>query len=184
MAGWFQGVVAFFKDFNNTVVWAGYLLAICSVGTIVLFTVGGTSGQRIGLSILILAASVAVGAVAGFLFGVPKSVAVKSQEDDGGKKVIQRYQPNSNLEQVSDWLTKIIIGVGLIEIRQLAAVLGSLGVRLGQDFGDPAGKPGVGATYSLTLVVGGTLIAFLFVYMWVRTRFSEVLTQLDQPPQT
>jgi hypothetical protein len=36
------------------------------------------------------------------------------------------YRPNTNLEQISDWLTKILVGVGLTQLAQVrsgAAVL-------------------------------------------------------------
>jgi hypothetical protein len=48
-----------------------------------------------------LFASAAVGAMVGFIFGVPKSIAVKTG-DECSPRV---YRPNSNLETISDWLT-------------------------------------------------------------------------------
>ena len=45
------------------------------------------------------------GTIAGFLFGVPKSLSVPGIATSEG---VSRYKPNTNLEEVSDWLTKII----------------------------------------------------------------------------
>jgi hypothetical protein len=47
------------------------------------------------------------GALLGLLFGIPR--AVKGQNSGP-------YAPNTNLEEISDWLTKILVGVGLTQI--------------------------------------------------------------------
>lgn len=51
------------------------------------------------------------GGLMGFLFGIPKVVKNKSTE--------VTYTPNTNLEDVSDWLTKILLGVGLTQIDEI-----------------------------------------------------------------
>ena len=38
-------------------------------------------------------------------------------------KGITQYQGNTNLEQVSDWLTKIIVGIGLVQIGHIVPAL-------------------------------------------------------------
>ncbi|OIV39780.1 hypothetical protein [Flavobacterium johnsoniae] len=42
----------------------------------------------------------------GFLFGIPRTIVI-----DESEKVKSRYMGNDNLLQVSDWLTKIILGL-------------------------------------------------------------------------
>ena len=37
------------------------------------------------------------------------------------------YLPNTNLETISDWLTKVIVGVGLVEIREVIAWVSEVG---------------------------------------------------------
>src|SRR5262245_24939954 len=58
------------------------------------------------------------GAFIGFLFGIPRVLeeARKTEENQRNKRqenksAAYRVQVNTNLEQVSDWLTKIIVGV-------------------------------------------------------------------------
>jgi len=46
--------------------------------------------------------------------------------------------PNTNLEQISDWLTKIIVGVGLTQFPQIIRGFQSLGIRWGSAFGPGA----------------------------------------------
>jgi hypothetical protein len=52
----------------------------------------------------------------GFIFGVPRWVPVKSTAAAATRK---QYTPNTNIEKLSDWLTKILVGVGLVELHQL-----------------------------------------------------------------
>ncbi len=61
----------------------------------------------------------------GFLFGIPKSV---SESAASGNKVAAETQlaVNTNLEQISDWLTKIIVGVGLVELKVLPSYVDRL----------------------------------------------------------
>ncbi len=67
----------------------------------------------------------ALGALVGFLFGIPRTLSVPPGEVvEGvlGRDQLQ-YRVNTNLEQISDWLTKILVGVGLAELHRLPAAL-------------------------------------------------------------
>jgi len=73
-----------------------------------------------GAGALVAGASFLIGGLLGFLFGIPKSIEIQSGKiesitslDDSKQDF---YQENTNLEDISDWLTKIIIGVGLVEL--------------------------------------------------------------------
>ncbi|MEV5720620.1 YrzE family protein [Amycolatopsis mediterranei] len=145
----------------------GLLIAVA----ILLFTIKGIALRQIGLSLAICLASGSIGGIAGFIFGLPKS-ARKS-------KTGQVYEPNSNLEEVSDWLTKIIVGVGLVEIRKIAGSLWGISTQIGTYFDDPPGNPGSGATYAISLIVATFIIAFLQCYMWTRVKLFDVFSQGD-----
>jgi hypothetical protein len=83
------------------------------------------------IAILWAAACFMAGFLGGFLFGVPKmgpegtttSAAATAAPTTAGQGYSQR--PNTNLEQISDWLTKIIVGLGLVELKQIPAHLGN-----------------------------------------------------------
>ena len=66
---------------------------------------------------MVSASSVSVGLLIGFLFGIPRTLQGLPEAADArlSESVRQRYMVNTNLEQVSDWLTKIIVGVGLVQ---------------------------------------------------------------------
>jgi hypothetical protein len=77
-------------------------------------------------------ACLAAGALVGFVFGVPKWV-----RPNGRDAKRERYEPNANIEKLSDWLTKIVVGVGLVELHQIGPTIGrmsdvlAMGVTLG-----------------------------------------------------
>lgn len=110
----------------------------------------------------------------GFLFGIPQYLAGTPVGGDAPKKA--SYQPNTNLTQVSDWLTKIIIGVGLVQFSQLAKTIGKLGDSLSSSLGgSPTGKP-----YGIALVVGYFVIGFLVSYLYTRLRLQWAFAQADR----
>jgi len=66
----------------------------------------------------------------GFLFGIPRVLQKDSQSEAAESKsgIVPRsagYQLiiNTNLDDVSDWLTKILLGVGLVELQKLPSLV-------------------------------------------------------------
>lgn len=151
----------------------------------VLVTLAGPAAAAIGIyaaaedswsvfavSVLVAACAFAVGALLGFLFGIPQYLARESNPDTERAS----YQPNTNLTQVSDWLTKIIIGVGLVQFGQLAHSIGELGDSLSDSLGgSPTGKP-----FGIAVVVGFFVIGFLVGYLYTRLQLQGAFTQADR----
>jgi hypothetical protein len=48
------------------------------------------------------------------------------------------FRGNTNLEQISDWLTKILVGVGLTQLGRVGGALDAIGVSVGPLLGDSA----------------------------------------------
>jgi len=57
------------------------------------------------------------GGLLGFIFGVPKTLAASRQTAGGAPA--NASQTNTNLEQISDWLTQILVGAGLTSLTSL-----------------------------------------------------------------
>jgi hypothetical protein len=90
-----------------------------------------TAGLVIGIRALCVAAIVAVaaacvGGLLGFLFGIPKLLqgplpASEKTGETGAANIApmpRRFLgTNTSLEEISDWLTKIIIGLGLVQFQ-------------------------------------------------------------------
>ncbi len=122
-----------------------------------------------GLQILAVSAGIAlaalvVGGLLGFLFAIPRSGA---QDKDAA------YPDNSNLVDISDWLTKILVGAGLVTLTKIPPKLGLLADWLGAK-GLNGEKDG--AVFALTLLIFFAVCGFLWVYVWTRLNFSRDLT--------
>ena len=87
------------------------------------FTTPGRSGwDYLGVGLLTAFAAFLVGGLGGFLFGIPKLVSSGELRQKTGL----RYSPSTNLAEVSDWLTKLLLGAGLVQLTHLGAPIGSL----------------------------------------------------------
>jgi hypothetical protein len=126
-------------------------------------------------ALLVATGAFVSGGILGFLFGIPRALAGPERpqgdvESGGG------YAPNTNLEQISDWLTKILVGVGLVQATTIAGHLGDLIDFLGPPLGgDPYGETVAAAT----LVIFG-VSGFLVFYLLTRTLLPSALAQADR----
>jgi hypothetical protein len=121
--------------------------------------------EAVAVGLLVGLAAVAVGVLLGVVFGIPRRV-------ENSPVAAQRvYEGNTNLEQVSDWIVKIIVALSLIELGNLATwftrLSRSLGTALGQQPGSTAAAAGMLAYF--------TSVGFLAGYLWARTDFTETL---------
>lgn len=121
-----------------------------------------------GMSLLVGAAGFAGGGILGFLFGVPR---MRTSEGDGaagrpGSAVVS----NTNLEQLSDWLTKILVGVTLVQIHKVndALILFRDEVDRSLKSGDGSLVGGAGFACSLILI-GSSIAGFLAAYLKSKT---------------
>jgi hypothetical protein len=83
---------------------------------------GGSAGKYLGVGLLTAFAAFLVGGLGGFLFGIPKLVSSGELRQRTGL----RYSPSTNLAEVSDWLTKLLLGAGLVQLTHLGGPVGSL----------------------------------------------------------
>jgi hypothetical protein len=149
-------------------------LTLPAILAIAVFSLAESSSTIFALSTLIGACAFALGALLGFLFGIPQYFAVAA--DARADSAHATYQPNTNLTQVSDWLTKIIIGVGLVQFGQLTDTIGRLGDSLEPSLGgDEAGK-----AFGIALVVGFFVIGFLVGYLYTRLRLQWAFASADR----
>lgn len=110
-----------------------------------------------------------VGAAGGFLFGIPRSNAANSDTT----ATPARYQPNTNLEQVSDWLTKLLIGAALVQLARVGTEL----TRFGETLRPLVGEPATVLVPSIVLI--NAIAAFALVYLWTRLYLLRQLSEAD-----
>jgi hypothetical protein len=116
--------------------------AICAVTAtiaIILYAVGhDDTGQVIALTLMFSAGAQVAGAVIGFLFALPRSISVGIPTGKGGQSRELKgitVRPNTNLEDVSDWITKIIVALTLTQLAKIPSAAGRLFGMLGSSLG-------------------------------------------------
>ncbi|MBI2300066.1 MAG: response regulator [Armatimonadetes bacterium] len=121
------------------------------------------------------AAFLVAGALTGFLFGVPKVDPAVAPSDPAPAR--PRLRVNTNLEQFSDWLTKTIVGLGLVEVRRLDDYFDRIVTSLAPGFGGAGAGGGVlaGAVVVLFFTLG-----FLLGYLETRLFLGEEFRKSDE----
>ena len=147
------------------------------------------------IAILWAAACFMSGFLAGFLFGVPKVGAEDgSSRKTGdaarsGETAAQGYsqRPNTNLEQISDWLTKIIVGLGLVELKQIPTHLGNAARWIAESLSVSAPNPATisfAGSLILYFSILGFLAGYLLTLLFLAGAFGRAGRQAYAPPNT
>ncbi len=160
---------------------AGMILAIALglFGFGLLFTGASTTlateearASALNCAMLWAAAWFMAGFLAGFLFGVPKvagnegttpPAAGAGQATPGAFSFAQR--PNTNLEQISDWLTKIIVGLGLVELRRAPDHLKSAATWVAESLSTIGAPNHAAVSFAGSLIVYFSILGFLAGYL-------------------
>jgi|GEM_PF-2204821 len=139
----------------------------------------------IATGILVAGASFVIGGFLGFLFGIPRTLQSDrplvspthingaSQEASDHSNTSLEYRANTNLEQISDWLTKILVGVGLTQIGHLPAALQTLGSSLAPGLGNAKDSPSFAVVILLYFLVGGFLPGYLLTRLLLPGAFRQ-----------
>jgi hypothetical protein len=133
-----------------------------------------------------------VGALLGFLFGLPRSLRATepptvlpngeinqpnalaaAREAEARERA--RYAASSNLGDIADWLTKILVGVTLVEADRLIAQAERLVRFSSPGFGGAASSPAFAAGLMAAYLLGG----FFLAYIWTVTRFRRAVEQTE-----
>jgi hypothetical protein len=130
---------------------------------------------------LLALASLLVGVFIGFIFGIPKTVTT-TPNDTAFAVPAAKYHGNTNLEEISDWLTKILVGAGLVELGKLGAAFGSLSETLARDNALGGGGKIVAPTVIILYAVAGFMLAYLYARIYLARKFSDA--RLDESPET
>jgi len=156
---------------------AGATRAAVALTANALFSVAQPKGSRwlyLAGGTAVWAAAAALGVFLGFLFALPKTL-----QSDALGDASTRYVANTNLEQVSDWLTKILVGIGLVQLGRAPAKLSALAASLSPVFG----RTGASGRYGLAICIYGIILGFLVAYLWTRARLISVLQSADVTDQ-
>jgi CheY-like chemotaxis protein len=130
-------------------------------------------------SVMLAGAVLIVGGLIGFLFGIPRTLQNElpnqnpDRLNDTGPAVA--YQANTNLEQISDWLTKILVGVGLTQLANLWTGLKAAAELIQAGLGSGPSAHAMALAILIYFPVGG----FLFGYLWTRLFLAGAFRKAD-----
>jgi hypothetical protein len=180
------------------VFWGALTIGVLALG---LFAYGTKDPLKVfALAALVAAAAALVGSLLGFLFGLPRGgaeapsaiVTPGALPQGGAQGQVNPTAPkeetpkrrlgvvNNNLLEISDWLTKIIIGAGLVGLKDLMRWLGAVGDGIGQaaDFSGALAR-----VFGCSIIVFFFAWGFLFVYIQTRTIISFIFAAMDRALQ-
>jgi hypothetical protein len=105
---------------ENAALLVGVVFAFLLTSSILIVLVYVPATSRLAVASLCALAGLVFGVLIGFLFGIPRVRTSGDVPDPAAvTSVGNRLDVNTNLEQISDWLTKIIVGVGLVQLRSI-----------------------------------------------------------------
>ena len=150
--------------------------------------------KAFGVAMLLFLAAACVGAIIGFLFGVPRPFSESgapsttlnggpvqplnqsqnfSLMSNGRTNPLPGWQANTNLTQISDWLTKIIVGVSLVEFHNI--ILFAISFQKWSSSQLFEGFIGVNLVIP-TMVISGIIIGFLHFYLFTQLFLASLLS--------
>jgi hypothetical protein len=111
------------------------------------------------------------GGLLGFIFGVPRAPEATDRPN-------KSYRANTNLEQISDWLTKLLVGATLASLGSIP----SFAIRF-VDFLNNHGYRGLPGEGTLALFILIYYLALGFLWSYIETR-AYIGQWLDGDPQS
>lgn len=165
----------------------------------VMLLLTGWKADSVGPTFLWGISCIAAGAATGFLFGIPRvgrlngeakasgedsqlaNVSLPAQAADAQRasSLAADYsmRPNTNLEEVSDWLTKIIVGLGLVHLRDIEGIV----QRTAQNAAAAiAANPDPQHISTATaLIVGLAIVGFFGGYIYTRLFLQGAFARSD-----
>ena len=143
------------------------------------FNTPGSHWSYVAVGMLTALAALLVGFFTGFLIGIPRVVS------SGQARLSTRsFSPSTNLAEISDWLTKLLLGAGLVSLSHLGGPIGRLiddvAGGLHGVTSDPAiiqaAKVTAGAIM-IAFAVLGLLVGYIVTSTWYERRLEKIFSQ-------
>lgn len=182
------------RHVNRAVSW------VLGFSALVLLLVGWRAGA-VGPVFLWALACLAGGGAVGFLFGIPRVTVAKGDtaatappaqagvSDAGAPPPGAKtgggsgggLRANTNLEEVSDWLTKIIVGLGLVHLTELQDIVADMAANAAAALVD---KPtATHVSLGTALIVGFAIQGFFLGYLYTRMFLQGAFARSDDDLQ-
>jgi hypothetical protein len=115
------------------------------------------------------------GVILGFLFAIPRSNKTNSESKDIRAPY---YSDNTNLEEISDWLTKIIVGVSLTQLPKILDRIHGASSNLAAALSPTLHENSAYYALAYTTIIYFSLCGFGVGYVWTRVVFPVMLSRV------
>lgn len=167
------------------------------------FARSGAFASIFAVGVLSAGAFLLAGFLLGFVFGIPRISKDSGTQTSSGQPLAEPSQgqapslssvqkspysvvePNSNLVEISDWLTKIIVGVGLVQLNKIPAKIQDLTAYIGNGLRDCDSHVCKQSSEALALgiIIFFFCAGFLIGYLWARLYLQRAFTDLSLADQ-
>jgi len=124
--------------------------------------------RAIGYGILIAGSAFISGVLAGYLFGLRPTDNSKNSANQPSSP-----PPQTNLIEIADWLTKIILGAGLVQLTRMPTPIWNFAGKMAKGVVEGTSEP---ANPAMALAIMGffSTCGLLYGYLW--TRYEDAVT--------
>ena len=179
-----------FSSLKHTTMWLvllalGMLLGGTAWIWIYAFNTPGSHWSYVAVGMLTALASLLVGFFTGFLIGIPRMIS------SGQARLSTRaFSPSTNLAEISDWLTKLLLGAGLVSLSHLGGPIGRLIDNVAGGLHDMPTNPAIiqaakvaAGAIMIAFTVMGLLVGYIVTSTWYERRVDEIFSQdgTDEP---
>ena len=145
------------------------ILAMITVATRTEHWVEGIVARAIGYGILIAGAAFISGVLLGYLFGLRPT---SHSENPAGR--LSSLPAKTNLVEIADWLTKIILGAGLVQLTRLPGPIWKLANTMALGVVEDPAVETPNPAVALAVMGFFSTCGLLYGYLW--TRYEEAIT--------
>lgn len=149
------------------------ILGSISLGLVALVWYGvGASGFFWAIACL------AAGSLLGIVFGIPREVANNVSKD--AVRPALWLRANTNMEEISDWLTKLLVGAGLVELKALPQALESAARYVAASLTPISRTPAAMESIAASIIIFFVVEGFIGGYLNTRVFFQLAFLKSDE----
>lgn len=143
------------------------------------FSTSGSHWSYVAVGMLTAMAALVTGFLTGFLVGVPRVVSSGQARARAGGT----FSPSTNLAEISDWLTKLLLGAGLVSLSHLGGPVGDLINQVAGSLHNSTADANAIQAAKVTagaVMIGFTVLGILGGYIVTSTWYQKKMSELDQ----
>jgi hypothetical protein len=155
---------------NSKNIWVTiWLYSWLILGLLFLYILSDSSRSNFGYVILWALAYFILGVLVGFIFSIPKEATSRTPNPSATDN---RKSFKNNLTEISDWLTKVVIGAGLVELKQIPPYIMRIAEKMSVDLH-------MGRTLCAALIVYYLCCGLIFGYLIMQLVLWEIIYKIS-----